>query len=146
MEVVSRHLVAFQLQTPSDFARGNLTAPPGRTSGHVFCRMLCSKLRGETVGCAVHWGQALQQGHVLHATREERGVSCVIPGVLQEARQGHDAGLAVRLLWSYAERIFPLTAIWSFIQKTGEQIHLFMQCKNGGSRREKGPTRDGGCI
>lgn len=76
----------------------------------------------------------------------ERSVSCVIPGVLQEARQGHDAGLAVRLLWSYTERIFPSTAVWSFIQKTGEWTHLHMQCKTGGSSREKGPTRDRGCI
>lgn len=145
MGVVSRHLVACKPQTLRDFARGNLTAPPGSTSGRVFCRMLCSKLRGDTVGCAVHWGQALLQGRVLHASRVfyMRDVPPVSP---QGCSRRHNAGLAVRLLWSYPDRIFPLTAVWSFIQKTGEWTHLYMQYKTGGSSREKGPTRDRGCI
>lgn len=90
---------------------------------------------------------------VLHAPRvfyedHQHSGSCVIPEMLQEARQRHDAGLALRLLWSYTERIFSLTATWSFIQKTREWTHvctlkLSAAQDSGGSSREKGPTRDG---
>lgn len=45
-----------------------------------------------------------------------RATSMVVPtGMLQEGR--HKAGLAVSLLWSFAERIPPLTAAQSFVQK-----------------------------
>lgn len=81
----------------------------------------------------------------------QHGGSCVIPGMLQEEREKHYVGLAVRLLWSYTEMILPLTATWSFIQKPRDwtrlcplKLNAVQNC--GGSSREKGPTRDRGCI
>lgn len=61
----------------------------------------------------------------------------------------HDSGLAVNLLWGYAERIPPLAAPWSFIQKTWDwtllclfKLIVVQGC--GGNISEKGTSRDVG--
>jgi len=62
--------------------------------------------------CSVPGPGLTARKSILHAPRvfyedHQHSGSCVIPGMLQEARQRHDAGLAARLLWSYTERVFP---------------------------------------
>jgi len=126
MEVASRHLVAPQLQIPAtDLASGNLVAPLGRNSGHVFCRTLCSKLR-----CAVCQGQASPRGRASSMLPgcSMRTTSTVAPVSSQGCFRRQDRGMM--LVWLQGcsgviqKGFFLLTATWSFIQKTREWTHL----------------------